>query len=183
MKLNVGEIEPVIILCKELVISRISFLRLVLHGRALENKERIELSGIEVENLKKELDLLKGCCADIDIRTGVPLSDSVHHNCEAAKEKLNIKYDGNVFPCEAFKNDRAGMTLNGYCPQNINNNSLTYIYNYSPYLAFVREQALKFSCSGDCESCVGQFMIRRFDDERSKNNEQRQGIAEILRVV
>jgi radical SAM protein with 4Fe4S-binding SPASM domain len=173
MKLNIDEIEPVIILCKKLGISKISFLRLVLHGHALKNKEKIELSGIEIQNLKKELNLLKEYYADIDIRTGVPLSDKACHNCEAANGKLNIKYDGNVFPCEVFKNDQAGMILNGYSPQNINNDSLTHIYNHSPYLDFVREQALKFSRSEDCETCVGQYMIRKLEKKRSDDNEQR----------
>jgi MoaA/NifB/PqqE/SkfB family radical SAM enzyme len=184
MRLNIDEIEPMIVLCGKLGVSRISFLRLVLHGRAWENKESIELSGVEVQQLKRELNRLKECFkkdrTGIDIRIGVPLSNGPRHNCEAAKGKLNIKYDGNVFPCEVFKNDRAGICLNGYNPQNINNDSLVDIYNHSPYLGFVREQASGFSCAGNCESCVGQYMIRRFDEERSENNEQRQRIAEVL---
>lgn len=41
------------------------------------------------------------------IRIGVPLlGETQESHCEAANGKLNIRYDGKVFPCEVFKNSR-----------------------------------------------------------------------------
>lgn len=38
-----------------------------------------------------------------NIRVGIPLLGNVQHLCTAGTEKLDIKYDGTVLPCPAFK--------------------------------------------------------------------------------
>jgi len=163
MKLNINEIEATINLCKNLGVSKISFLRLVLHGRAQINEDSIALSNEELSNLKDRLDALKEF-PDVDIRIGVPLSlNDGCHKCEAANGKLNIKYDGYVFPCEVFKNDRAAVQLKGLQPESIYNLSLMEIYNDSPYLRYVRDFSNNFSCNKHCETCIGQFMIKNND--------------------
>lgn len=161
MRLNMHEIEDVIALCKELNISKISFLRLVLHGRAQENEAEIALSDTELEQVKTLLEGQKES-VEQDIRIGVPLSHSTECcKCEAARGKLNIKYDGRVFPCEVFKNDRMLFCLKGIQPDSIYDNSLTDIYHHSPYLKHVRELEQEFSCVGECESCLGQYLINK----------------------
>ena len=55
MKLNIGEIEKAVVLCKRLGISKISFLRLVLHGRAQVNESKLALSNEELLYLKDQL--------------------------------------------------------------------------------------------------------------------------------
>jgi MoaA/NifB/PqqE/SkfB family radical SAM enzyme len=159
MKINVAEIEPTVILCKKLGISKISFLRLVAHGRAQINEDEIMLSDEEFLDLKSRLEYLQNH-SDVAIRIGVPLSvNDGCHKCEAAKGKLNIKYDGRVFPCEVFKNDRAVFSLNGFQPESIYTISLREIYYRSLYLQYVRDFSQQFSCDKNCETCIGQYMI------------------------
>lgn len=163
MKLNVKEIDETILLCKELGISKISFLRLVPHGRAIANEKRILLSEEDFLSLKNSL-VATQKKADIDVRIGVPLSiDNSCHKCEAASGKLNIKYDGYVFPCEVFKNNKVAMNLENHSPENIHDKSLLEIYRKSTYLDYVRKFSEEFQCSGNCETCIGQYMINNVD--------------------
>jgi len=161
MKLNIGEARDVVELCKKLNISKLSFLRLVLHGRAQENAPYIALTDEETLTFKTELESLKQQ-SELDIRIGVPLStDSSCHKCEAANGKLNIKYDGKVFPCEVFKNDRISHSLEGTYPEHIHDKALLEIYQQSSYLKRVRDLSHEFSCSNHCETCVGQYLINK----------------------
>lgn len=158
MKININEIKSTIRLCEKLGISKISFLRLVLHGRALSNKETIMLSNIELKFLIKELQILRNE-SDINIRLGTPLSNIYEqYECEAATGKVNIKYDGYVYPCEVFKNDSVDFTVQGYYPDNIHEKGFQDIYMNSEYLKYVRSLVKNFSCN-NCESCVGQYLI------------------------
>lgn len=159
MKLNVDEVAEVVSLCEELNVSKISFLRLVLHGRAQLNEQKIALSREEFLQLQIKLLALQKK-SNVNIRIGVPLStDTTCHKCEAANGKLNIKYDGNVYPCEVFKNDRIAHRLRGLTPDNIYKRSLQDIYLNSQYLQLVRELSQKFASGANCETCVGQYLI------------------------
>lgn len=161
MKLNIGEVKEVVALCWNLNISKISFLRLVLHGRARLNATEIALSDEELEQLRLFLEKLQ-TQAKIDVRIGVPLSTNTDcHKCEAAKGKLNIKYDGKVYPCEVFKNERMSYCLHGVQPESIYKNSLTDIYNNSSFLKLVRRLEKEFACKEECETCIGQYLINR----------------------
>ena len=159
MRLNISEIREMVVLCKELNVSKVSFLRLVLHGRAQIHESKIALSDEEYKRVQVVLEEMKEQ-AEVDIRIGVPLSfHSECHKCEAARGKLNIKYDGKVFPCEVFKNERMAYCLKGMQPESIYEHSLADIYHNSPYLQLVRDLEQEFSCSGECETCVGQYLI------------------------
>lgn len=161
MVFNADEIEAVIDLCKTLHISKLSFLRLVLHGRAVSNQDQIALSEDQNRKLKEQLKSIQNR-ADFAIRVGVPLSlDDSCHKCEAARGKLNIKYDGNVFPCEVFKNISLNNSVGPYKPNNIYVQSLLEIYNHSEYLQRIRKLYNTFSDSypSKCETCIGQHLI------------------------
>lgn len=54
MRLNIDQIEQTFQLCKELGMKRVSFLRLVLQGRALHNAKKIGLSDKELQKLKHD---------------------------------------------------------------------------------------------------------------------------------
>jgi MoaA/NifB/PqqE/SkfB family radical SAM enzyme len=165
MRLNINEIEETVVLCKELGVAKISFLRLVLHGRARLFESKIALSADEFLRLKSSLESLRKN-AGIDIRIGVPLSSNVScHKCEADGGKLNIKYDGYVFPCEVFKNDRAGVQLKGLKPGNIHNCSLYEIYNDSLYLKYVRDYSRSYNRGKYGEACIGQHLISKRENE------------------
>ncbi|CAB1255359.1 Elp3 domain-containing protein [Clostridiaceae bacterium BL-3] len=168
MKLNVNQIEKVIDLCDKLNISKVSFLRLVLHGRALNNRDKIALSYKQTQKLIEKLKFIKRN-KSIDIRIGVPLSDNQSENkCEAANGKLNIKYNGYVYPCEVFKNNRVRLKEN-LVPESINEKDIESIYKNSSYLNNVREYVERFPKLSTCENCVGQYFIEFFIKEDDSN--------------
>lgn len=166
MKHNINEINDVIALCSSLGISKVSFLRLVPHGRAEKHLDEIMLSAEDLAFLKIKLDQLQKKNKNA-IRIGVPLSTDVScHKCEAASGKLNIRYDGKVFPCEVFKNCPMTKKLGSLLPSSIYEDSLFNIYQNSKYLQRVRELSRDFYGSSN-ETCVGQRLIEL---ERSDNN-------------
>ena len=162
MKSNIGEVADVIDLCKELNISKLSFLRLVLHGRAQINEDLLALSDEELEKLRVSLAGLKEHSA-LDIRIGVPLATNAPgapcQKCEAANGKINIKYDGRVYPCEVFKNERISHCFKGVRPESVHDKPLIEIYNNSTYLNVVRDISKDFFGDTHLETCVGQYLI------------------------
>ena len=161
MKLNIHEIKETLFMCEQLGVSKISFLRLVAHGRAFENETELMLDESEMKYLK-ELLVEINKSSRLSLRVGVPFSDSREKTrCEAAKGKLNIKYDGSVFPCEVFKNDRVNLKRKGLFAENIKQKRLLDIYNNSEYLKFVRNYVETYTCNCDCENCVGQHLITK----------------------
>lgn len=161
MRLNIGQIEQVLQLCRQLGVEKVSFLRLVLHGRAQQNATRLALSDTELQKLKYDLAHLNKQLSS-EIRIGVPLSTNTScRKCEAAVGKLNIRYDGKVFPCEVFKNGSADIALGGLLPESIYDRSLLDIYQNSPYLQRVRKLAKEALGSGYDETCVGQSLINQ----------------------
>lgn len=94
---------PDIIECLEMAkVKNISILNFVPQGRGLENKQDLMLNETELrefgEILKKEKENYSG-----NIRIGIPLNGKISHLCTAGTEKLDIKYDGTILPCPAFK--------------------------------------------------------------------------------
>lgn len=94
---------PDIIECLEISkVKNISILNFVPQGRGLENKQDLMLNETELrefsEILKKEKEKYSG-----NIRIGIPLNGKMSHLCTAGTEKLDIKYDGTILPCPAFK--------------------------------------------------------------------------------
>lgn len=169
MAINIQEIDAVISLCKEMNISKLSFLRLVLHGRAIQNEKTISLTTEQYQKLRTHLLGIQNE-SELSIRIGVPLAlESSCHKCEAANGKLNIKYDGEVFPCEVFKNYSMNSSLQGVKPDNIYQKSLLDIYHNSKYLQLVRNVEKQFSEMKSCENCVGQYLIK-LEKERGTNN-------------
>lgn len=159
MALNINEIHQVINLCKKIQVKKISFLRLVLHGRAKTNRAVLEIMPEEYGVLKEQLYAISEQMK-FSTRIGVPLSQDVTcHKCEAANGKLNIKYDGKVYPCEVFKNYSMKTTLKGLEPDCIYEDTLINIYNNSEYLKCVRRFSQNFAKSSQCETCVGQYLI------------------------
>lgn len=158
-KLNINQIEPTLEYCAELGVSKVSFLRLVLHGRAKENKDRLYLSEKELLDVEIKLEKIKKA-NKYNIRIGVPLSGETEEiHCEAANGKLNIRYDGNVYPCEVFKNNQV-LPLANCKPGNIYREPIDKIYYESEYLLKTRELINKHCCNHSCENCVGQFYMK-----------------------
>lgn len=94
---------PDILECLEMAgVKNISILNFVPQGRGLENKQELMLDETELkefgEILKREKENYSG-----NIRIGIPLNGRISHLCTAGTEKLDIKYDGTILPCPAFK--------------------------------------------------------------------------------
>ena len=156
---NCREIRQTISLCEQLGVSKLNFLKLVLHGRAEQNRSRLELTAKDYDCLRRELEDIENH-SRFPIRIGVPLSFHTGcAKCEAANGKLNIKYNGEVYPCEVFKNGNAGLSIDGFRPDNIYGKRLKDIYRDSLYLRAVRERAKAFSSAVKGEPCIGQHMI------------------------
>lgn len=161
MRLNIDQIEQAFQLCMGLGMKRVSFLRLVLQGRALDNAKKIGLSDAELQKLKHDLENLSKQFPS-EVRIGVPLSiNGTCHRCMAATGKLNIRYDGKVFPCEVFKDGRADQSLEGPEPESIYEYSLQNIFQHSAYLQRVRALSDEFSRYDGHEMCIGQHLINR----------------------
>ena len=156
MRLNYLQIPQIVSQCLELGVSRVSFLRLVMQGRSIQNKNLVSLSNEQLQEAKH----LIVECAKIyrdKIRVGIPLSDRVCGiNCHAGTSKLNIRYDGNVYPCEAFKSN-CPKTLVSVNPDSIYENSLEHIYKCSSYLNEIRSKIEVFQNSNSKETCINQY--------------------------
>lgn len=102
MKPNYLEILDILEMLEIAGVKNISLLNFVPQGRGLVNREDLELSEQDrlefFELLQKKDEVYSG-----NIRFGIPLRGEARHKCNAGLEKLNIKYDGTILPCPAFK--------------------------------------------------------------------------------
>lgn len=155
MKINIGDIDGIVELARNMNVNKVSFLKLVPHGRADKNKHLIQLSEEETIKLRNKLNEIKS----ETIRIGIPLSLDLDSDfCHAASSKLYIKFDGTVYGCEAFKYiQQLDGESNVIQPNNIFESSLLEIYNNSKYLKATQEFVKKYSClNSKCESCPVQ---------------------------
>lgn len=159
MHCNFRQIPDVLSKLYSMGVSNVSFLRLVPQGRVLENKELVEMSVEEQEELKK---IMAKCQETYQgkIRLGLPFS-AKRAACGTGSIKLTVRYDGYVFPCEAFKDGM--MEINeGVMPENVKEKRLKNIYEESGYLKVVRVGLQVYSgCEGN-EYCYGQFIRTKF---------------------
>ena len=160
MQVNFKHLKSIFEMCYQLGVSKVSILRLVLQGRALENLSLVKLSGKDNREVTKLIKALyesyKG-----KVRIGLPYSDSnCRIYCKAASDKINVRYDGNVYPCEVFKDDLLNAKL-GCEPDNVWKDSFYDIYKSSPYLNVVRRRIEAFKKEDGDETCYGQFKMEK----------------------
>ena len=159
MQVNFKHLKSIFEMCYQLGVSKVSILRLVLQGRALENLSLVKLSdedNWEVTKLIKTLnESYKG-----KVRIGLPYSNSnCRIYCKAASDKINVRYDGNVYPCEVFKDNLLNAKL-GCEPDTVWKDSFYDIYKSSPYLNVVRRRIEAFKKEDGDETCYGQFKMK-----------------------
>lgn len=84
-------------------VTQISLLRLVRQGYARNNAHRLELTPRDLVILRLAATSLQE--EGVRLRLGIPFSGIFGPRviCNAGLSKLIIRYDGRVFPCEAFK--------------------------------------------------------------------------------
>lgn len=169
MKLNIDEVDQLLDLVEKIGVKNTSFLKLVPHGRAKINKDKILLSDLETEKLQKKLFELK--LQGKNIRIGLPFTkNSEENSCHAVREKLYIKYDGSVFGCEAFKyialEDKKGRTIN---PDNVLQKKVFDINATSEFLKNSIILVDEFSSyESGCDNCP----VQKYLKGRKVNNVQ-----------
>ena len=160
MQVNFKHLKSIFGMCYQLGVSKVSILRLVLQGRALENLSLVKLTGEDSREVTKLIKTLNEAYKG-KVRIGLPYSDSnCRIYCKAASDKINVRYDGNVYPCEVFKDDLLNAKL-GCEPDNVWKDSFYDIYKNSPYLNVVRRRIEAFKKEGGDETCYGQFKIEK----------------------
>ena len=161
MKYNYKEIPDIIKYVYENSIDRVSFLGLVPHGRAKNNREELYLN--EEENMFVKTLLNRFNTGTSKIRVGIPLQLKTSCcKCNAVSNKLYIKFDGNVYGCEAFKYyplfDNNNEEIH---PDNIFDKDIEWIYKNSEYLkASLKEKSIIFKRAERKESCPIQEEYR-----------------------
>ena len=156
MQVNFKHLKSIFEMCYQLGVSKVSILRLVLQGRALVNLSLVKLTGEDSREVTKLIKALKEAYKG-KVRIGLPYSDSnCRIYCKAASDNVNVRYDGNVYPCEVFKDDLLNAKL-GCEPDNVWKDSFYDIYKSSPYLNVVRRRIEAFKKEGGDETCYGQF--------------------------
>ena len=159
MQVNFKHLKSIFEMCYQLGVSKVSILRLVLQGRALENLSLVKLTGEDSWEVTKLIKALKKAYKG-KVRIGLPYSDSnCRIYCKAASDKINVRYDGNVYPCEVFKDDLLNAKL-GCEPDNVWKDSFYDLYQNSPYLNVVRKSIEVFKKEDGDETCYGQFKMK-----------------------
>ena len=159
MQVNFKHLKSIFEMCYQLGVSKVSILRLVLQGRALVNLSLVKLTGEDSREVTKLIKALKEAYKG-KVRIGLPYSDSnCRIYCKAASDKINVRYDGNVYPCEVFKDDLLNAKL-GCEPDTVWKDSFYDIYKKSPYLNVVRRRIEAFKKEDGNETCYGQFKMK-----------------------
>lgn len=159
-KININQIDKIVSYANCVGIDMISFLGLVPHGRAKGKEKQLYLDKDENEKLKQKLDSMESS----NIRIGIPLQvQKNEYICYAGREKLCIRYDGEVFGCEAFKyiklKDKNGRIIK---PDSIYDKGIEEIYHNSKYLEREKEFIInQLKEHGGCEKCPVQHFLRK----------------------
>jgi MoaA/NifB/PqqE/SkfB family radical SAM enzyme len=102
MKPNYKEIKDILEILEIAKVKNISFLNFVPQGRGRYNKLELQLSDNELKKFFEIVDDAKKYYSG-NIRIGIPLQGENNHKCNAGLEKIDIKFDGTILPCPAFK--------------------------------------------------------------------------------
>lgn len=155
MHCNYRQIPDVLDKLYSMGVTNVSFLRLVAQGRVLDNRNMVVLNVDERQELIQILDACKNKYDD-KIRLGLPFS-AKRAACGTGTVKLTVRYDGFVFPCEAFKDGMMELSR-GIKSDNVKNMPLKAIYEHSASFQAVRDGLKVFSDSDCNEKCYGQFL-------------------------
>ncbi len=153
LKPNVAEFSRLVDLVSALGVRQISVLRFVPQGRGARNRVDLELSLDEENTFVQGLVRLRET-RSVAIRTGSPFNGIVPGNrvpCRAGFQKLVVQPDGNVLPCEVFKDQhRRAWHLNIY------EHSLEDMLR-KPRLVHLRKTLLE----SDCLNCPVHSTLRK----------------------
>jgi radical SAM protein with 4Fe4S-binding SPASM domain len=142
LKPNAAQIGGLATLAARMGMHRVSVLRFVPQGRGLENRDLLELSAAEEDDLIESIVALREKHG-LEIRTGSPFNGIAPGNavpCRAGSSKLVVQADGNVLPCEVFKGQDVRNW--GLCASTM---ALDEILDSRPLVA-LRQQVERNSC-------------------------------------
>ena len=156
LKLNYKHLAKLIELAKDSGIPKVSILRFVPQGRGVILKKSHEmLMHKETMELRK---LILDCKEhyDVNIRLGSPyniliLNEEV--DCIAARKTLCIGPNGNIYPCDAFKNTEPNEIGLNDPYHNILKHSLNECWKQSKYLNTIRRY-LTTPFEEPCSHCL-----------------------------
>jgi radical SAM protein with 4Fe4S-binding SPASM domain len=156
LKLNYKHLAKLIELARDSGIPKVSILRFVPQGRGvILKKSHAMLMQKETMELRK---LILDCkeLYDVSIRLGSPyniliLNEEV--DCIAARKTLSIGPNGNVYPCDAFKNTEPSEIGLNDPYHNILKHSLNDCWKQSEYLNTIRRY-LTTPFEEPCSHCL-----------------------------
>ncbi len=102
MKPNYKEILDLLELLEIIKVEQISLLNFLPQGRGKFNAENLSLTQVDKQEFFEFLEKGKKIFSG-NIRIGLPFQEVDIHQCNAGLEKLDIKFNGDVLPCPAFK--------------------------------------------------------------------------------
>lgn len=155
MKINYLEIKNIFETYKNRV-NRINILRFVSQGRGKLNEKKLKL-------LKEDEIKLRNLLRDIIstysfYRIGAPFNNLLSRRipCTLGLNKLVIRSNGQIFPCDGLKNFGNGSNFHHIDSIFYNPNNLSKIWNYSIFLKIIRN----LNKLDICESCPEICEIR-----------------------
>ena len=105
-KINLDSLSDTAHQLLDMGVKRVSFLRLVPQGNAVDNWACLGLDQEDLAQLRALLGQLHSePQSECKYRFGVPFSEvsSLGQTCQAGISKVLVRWDGLCFPCEAFK--------------------------------------------------------------------------------
>ena len=100
-KLNIAQFRDVVELAEIAGINEVRVLKFVPQGRGRENRDVLQLTNSQLEEFVKDCQTIKSNKTKLKI--GIPLQGQNQHKCTAGFDKIDIRYDGQILPCPAFK--------------------------------------------------------------------------------
>lgn len=100
-KVNINQFRELVELAEIADIDEIRLLKFVPQGRGRENRGALQLTDNELLVFIKACQEIK--TKNTKLKIGIPLQQQNSHRCTAGFDKIDIRFDGQVLPCPAFK--------------------------------------------------------------------------------
>jgi len=150
---NYQNIEKLVFFLKSIGVERTSILRFVPQGRGKLIREIDTMTKAQNREMARTIKRLRD--NGYEIRTGSPFNVLLINDnpkCTAAKDRLIISPDLDIFPCDAFKQISAEQIAAPVKFSNLNNATLQECWDNSTYFNAVR-QALNEITEAPCVTC------------------------------
>jgi pyrroloquinoline quinone biosynthesis protein E len=152
LAINYRELSAVVELARRLGATCTSVLRFVPHGRG---KAEIHNRLNRVQNVELRESILRLRVEGYRIRTGSPYSFmglNERSTCGAGRDRLVVRPDLTIVPCDAFKNLDAKDSVGTDEFSRLNGWSLDECWRFSPYLKLLRTIKMDTQ-EGSCSNC------------------------------